>query len=323
MTTVSLGPAVRTHAVDRRQFLGALAAGAMATPWLALAAEGGSTRPAAGGAETPAVQAGSRRVERIGLQLYTVRAEMEKDIAATLARVAAIGYKEVEFAGYFKQTPKQIRELLDRNGLRAPAAHIAYTNIAGDWQKVLDDSKIIGHEYVVIPYLDDETRRRPDVWNRLADEFNRAAERTKAAGLKFAYHNHQFEFASGGAKTPFDILVERCDPALVTFELDLFWATIAGQDPVAMFQKHPGRFPLVHVKDMATMPVRQPAETMIPSDRAMSQLADVGKGSINWGRIFTQSQTGGVRHYFVEHDQPKAPFESITASYQYLDKFRY
>jgi sugar phosphate isomerase/epimerase len=265
----------------------------------------------------------ARRIERIGLQLYTVRAEMARDVEATLARVAQIGYTEVEFAGYFKQPPHVIRALLAKNGLTAPAAHIPYATLTGDWQKALDDSATIGHQYVVIPFLDEPTRSRPDGWSRLADEFNRAARLAQAAGLKFAYHNHQFEFVDLGRTSPFDILLEKCDPALVGFELDLFWATVGGQDPVQLFERHPGRFPLVHVKDMIAMPPRQEGELMVPSDRAFTQLTDVGRGSIDWARIFARSTVAGIRHYFVEHDHPTAAFDSIANSFRYLREVRY
>jgi sugar phosphate isomerase/epimerase len=307
--------------MDRRRFLGALAAGALAAPFAACGSgqndTAGDREPATGVPTTP-----DRRLERIGLQLYTVRAEMEKGVDATLARVAAIGYTEVEFAGYFNHTPQEIRAMLDRNGLTAPAAHIPFASLGEGWAKVLEDSAVVGHRYIVIPFLDEATRNEPDAYSRVAEALNRGAEATKAAGMRFAYHNHQFEFASGNGPTGFETLVAECSPD-VLFELDLFWATVGGQDPVALFQRHPGRFPLVHVKDMRQMPAREPSEPMVPSERAFEQLADVGQGSIDWARIFDQSRVGGVEHYFVEHDHPEAPFASIQASYEYLDALRY
>jgi sugar phosphate isomerase/epimerase len=307
--------------MDRRQFLGTVAAGLTAGSQWACGANDAPERAPSAAPGTPA--APSRRIERIGVQLYTVRTEMEKDVAATLARIAEIGFKEVEFAGYFNRTPKDIRAMLDQNGLTAPAAHIPYASLGAEWGKVLDESAAIGHEYLVIPFLDDKVRAEPDAYRRVADALNRGAEQTNKAGLKFAYHNHQFEFAAApDGRSGWETLIAECSPS-VLFELDLFWASVAGQDPLALFEAHPGRFPLVHVKDMAARPALQPSEAMVPFDRAFEQLADVGEGSIDWAAIFARSERGGIRHYFVEHDQPKAPFDSIQASYRYLNDLRF
>jgi sugar phosphate isomerase/epimerase len=305
--------------MDRRQFLGAMATGVVLSPHLGCgrADDRPSEAPTAGATPPP-----SRRIERIGVQLYTVRTEMEKDVEATLARIAQIGFKEVEFAGYFNRTPKDIRAMLDRNGLTAPAAHVPYASLGAGWKKVLDDSVVVGHEYLVIPFLDDEVRAQPDAYARVAEALNKGAEETNKAGLKFAYHNHQFEFVpAANGQSGWDTLVTQCSPS-VLFELDLFWASVAGQDPIRLFEAHPGRFPLVHVKDMETRP-DTPAAEMVPFERAFEELADVGEGSIDWAAIFARGDLGGIRHYFVEHDQPKAPFESIEASYRYLTKLRF
>jgi sugar phosphate isomerase/epimerase len=140
--------------------------------------------------------------------------------------------------------------------------------------------------------------------------------------MAFAYHNHQFEFAAVNGQSGFDTLVAECSPD-VLFELDLFWAIVGEQDPVALFHRHPGRFPLVHVKDLTQTPMRQPGELMVPSERAKTALADVGQGTIDWARIFAASEVAGIRHSFVEHDEPPAPIASIQASYEYLDALRY
>ena len=156
----------------------------------------------------------SAHIERVGLQLYTVRQEMEKDVEGTIARVAASGYKEVEFAGYFKKTPAEIRAMLDRNGLTAPSAHIpAATPDA--WHEGLDAAHVIGHQYVVVPWIPVEQRTGIDGYKKIAAHFNEAAQQARSAGLQFAYHNHDFEFARVDGKLPYDVLLAETDPKLV------------------------------------------------------------------------------------------------------------
>jgi sugar phosphate isomerase/epimerase len=250
---------------------------------------------------------GSRRLDRIGLQLYTVRAAMQESVERTLERVAAIGYKEVEFAGYFDRSPQQIRTALDQNGLSAPAAHLPLESFENDWETTVAAAATVGHHYLILPSLPTTDRTGLDAYRSFAERFNRFGERAKTAGLAFGYHNHDFEFAPQDGRIPYDILLEQTDPALVTFEMDLFWITKAGGDPSAYFHTHPGRFHLVHVKDMS-------------GDGSM---VDVGAGTIDFAALFALSDEAGIRHYIVEHDDPSAPLESIAASYRYLHALRY
>ncbi|HVH67912.1 MAG TPA: sugar phosphate isomerase/epimerase [Gemmatimonadales bacterium] len=247
-------------------------------------------------------------MNRVGLQLYTVRDEMKKDVEATLARVAATGYTEVEFAGYFDKKPADIRAMLDRHGLTAPSAH--FGSAAPDaWHEALDAAHVIGHRYVVIPWIPVEMRTGVDGYKKIAGDFNQKAEQAHAAGLQFAYHNHDFEFTTVEGKLPYDILLAETDPKLVQMEMDLYWITKGGQDPLAYFARWPGRFPMVHVKD-----------SMGPPDNKM---AAVGAGTIDWKRIFAREDQAGIKHFFVEHDQPANPFESIRASCEYLKKLEF
>lgn len=250
------------------------------------------------------------------MQLYTVRTALEKDFDGTLARVAAIGFKEVEFAGYFGRTPTEVAGALSGHGLSAPAAHVDYASLGERFPAMLDAAQAIGHQFLVNAWVDEAIRTEPGSWERIADTLNRAGEMSQAAGIQFAYHNHHFEFAPVGGRLPFDILLERCDPALVKIELDLCWIAAAGQDPVDYFQRHPGRFPLVHVKGLAQRPEGGAAT---PFEQVMPYLADVGAGNvIDWKRIFAASKVAGIRHYFIEHDVPKDPFASLKASYGYV-----
>ena len=288
--------------IDRRQFLGQVGAGVVLASGMAQASQ-------------------SRRLDRIGVQLYTVRDAMAKDVDGTVARVAALGFREVEFAGYFDRTPQQIRALLDRHGLTSPSTHIDLATITDRLPQVIEASRVIGHQYIVLPWLDDAARSQPDIWARVADTLNRAGETAKAAGLRMAYHNHHFEFApTASGQMPLDLLLERCDPALVAFELDLAWITAAGQDPLAYFAKYPGRFPMVHVKGLRKRPGQGAS---VPIDQMMSDIADVGGDSVEWARIFAQSGQAGITHYFVEHDAAASPFDSLKASITYLQGLRF
>lgn len=274
--------------IDRREFIGTL--GALAA-----------------GAVLPACRA-PRRLDRIGLQLYTVRDRMKADVEGTLAAVAAVGYKEVEFAGYFDKSSAEIRAMLDSHGLTAPAAHVG--SIAPDaWRASLDAAKTIGHNYIVIPWIAAEQRQNLDGYKRVAEDFNRVAALARDAGIQFAYHNHDFEFVPTEDRIPLDVLLENTDPKLVQLEMDLYWITKGGQDPLTYFERWPGRIPLVHVKDSLGAPEHR--------------MVEVGAGRIDFKRIFARSAQAGIRHYFVEHDEPADPLASIKASYDHLSRLEF
>lgn len=290
--------------MDRRTFLGTMTAATLLTRRLGFAAD-------------------DHKIEKIGLQLYTVRDLMKQDFDGTLAKVAATGYKEVEFAGYFDHSPKDVRAAVDRHGLTAPSAHIDYKSLSDDkFPAVIEAAKVVGHEYLVNPWIEEEIRKQPDAWKHAAETFNRAGEASKKAGIQFAYHNHWFEFLPVNGKLPYDILLTECDPNLVKMELDLCWITVGGQDPLKYFDRYPGRFPLVHVKDVKRIP---PVTAGGAQDfgSSMKDMTEVGSGIIDWKKIFAQSDKAGIKHYFVEHDNPKKPLESIKTSYDYLARLRF
>jgi len=290
--------------MDRRTFLGTMTAATLLTRRLGFAAE-------------------DHKIEKIGLQLYTVRDLMKQDFDGTLAKVAAVGYKEVEFAGYFDHSPKDVRVAVDRHGLTAPSAHIDYKSLSDDkFPAVIEAAKVVGHEYLVNPWIDEEIRKQPDAWKHAAETFNHAGEACKKAGIQFAYHNHWFEFLPVNGKLPYDLLLTECDPNLVKMELDLCWITVGGQDPLKYFDRYPGRFPLVHVKDVKRVP---PVTAGGAQDfgSSMKDMTEVGSGIIEWKKIFAQSDKAGIKHYFVEHDNPKKPLESIKTSYDYLARLRF
>jgi sugar phosphate isomerase/epimerase len=266
--------------------------------------------------------ADEHRIEKIGLQLYTVRDQMKADFDGTIAKVASIGYKEVEFAGYFGRTPEQVRAVIDRNGLTSPSCHVEYDVLSDKWPSVIESSKLIGQSYIVCPWIPEEIRKQPDGWKRAIDTFNHAGEISKKSGIQFAYHNHWFEFLPVNGKLPYDMLLDQCDPDLVKMELDLCWITVAGADPLTYFSRYPGRFPLVHVKDMKKLPKVSASGGQDFGD-SLKDMTAVGSGIIDWKRILGQSEKAGIKHYIIEHDKPEAPFESIKISYDYLSKLRF
>jgi sugar phosphate isomerase/epimerase len=267
----------------------------------------------------------------VGVQLYSVRDQMAKDFTATLERVASIGYREVEFAGYFDNTPEQVRALLDRLGLTSPSTHVGLADLNRDLPGAIRSAKTVGQRYITIPAVDEAFAGGTldlAFWQAKAADFNRIGTAVKAEGLQLAYHNHSFEFVPlAGGKTGWDVLLEETDPETVKFELDLLWATFAGQDPVAMFQRHPGRYPLWHVKDikgLAEGKAAVPANptTMQVIEAAAPRLAAVGTGDIDFRRIFAAAETAGMTHFFVENDNAAAngadSLADIETSYRNL-----
>ncbi len=287
--------------MDRRTFLSAVTAATLLRDKLACAA-------------------GEHSLKKIGVQLFTVRDAMKQDFEGTLAKVAEIGYQEVEFAGYFDHPPRDVKAILSRHGLTAPSTHVDYKSLGQKWPEVIEASAEIGHIYIVNPWIDEDVRKQPDGWKQAAETFNKAGAACKKVGIQFAYHNHWFEFIPVNGKLPYDTLLQECDPSLVKMEMDLCWATVGGVDPVSYFERYPGRFPLVHVKDMKSIPAEK---TGLTFRNVIPEMTEVGSGVIDWKRIFGQSGEAGIRHYFVEHDQPKAPFESIVSSYRYMRGLRF
>ena len=252
----------------------------------------------------------------IGLQLYTVRDQLEKDVPGTLKKVAAIGYKEVEIYDLYGMSPAQFTKLLKENGLVGVSHHYLLKDEQTHWEKSVAEAKELGVKYMVHAILDPPERKSLDDYKRHVELFNKIAEQTHQAGMQFCYHNHDFEFQKFDGITVFDYLLKHLDPHLVQFEMDCFWVTHAGQDPVALMKQHPGRFPLLHIKDLKT--------GISPStefDARMGLFTEVGKGVIDWKRIFAAAPQGGMKYFFVEQDYCEIPpLESIKVSFEFLHK---
>ena len=249
-----------------------------------------------------------RPPNRIGVQLYTVRDAMQHDLAGTLERVAAIGYTDVEFAGYFGRSPAQIRALVERAGLAAPSSHVAFALLRDDWPDTVHAARDAGHAYITIPWLPDSVRRTRADWSSMAAQLNRAGEVARAAGVRLAYHNQEYDLVPVEGARPLDLLLAGTDPALVAFQLDVYWLFKAGGDPVSYLREHPGRFAMTHLKDSAGPPSHV--------------MRDVGSGMLDFANILAAGADAGVQHHFVEHDEPADAFASLRASFAHLTELR-
>jgi sugar phosphate isomerase/epimerase len=265
------------------------------------------------------------RIEKVGIQLYTVRDLLNQDFDGIMSRIAAIGYKEVELGFYTDRPAKEVRSTLDRLGLSSPSCSFYFPDIRDHWPRIMDRCHTIGHSYIVIPSVDKEYREQPDGYKRAAEAFSHAGEIAARAQIQLTYHNHWSEFVPDAAgKLPYDILLENSDPKLLKMEMDLCWITVGGGDPLKYFAKYPGRFPLVHVKDLKSVP--DPAlvhSGKFEGESVIPLMTEAGSGVIDWKRIFADSEQAGIKHYFVEHDQPKDPMESARVSYEYLSRVRF
>jgi len=247
--------------------------------------------------------------KKVGVQLYTIREAIGKDAKGSLKQIADLGFSEVENFGYngkfFGMDAATYKGLLGDLGMTAPSGHYMYNNILKGWEKAVEDAKAIGQNYMVLAYLLPPERKSLDDYKKIADNLNKAGEVCKQAGIQLCYHNHEFEFEAMNGTLPFDILTNETDAGLVKVELDLYWATVAGQDPVALFKKHKGRVALWHVKDMDKTPKKN--------------FTEVGNGVIDFATIFKHAKTSGMKHFFVEQDVcPGSPFDSIKQSIGYI-----
>lgn len=271
--------------VSRRETLAALAAGSAA-----LAA--------------PAWAKGGKKV---GLQLYTLRNLFEPDPVGTLKQVAAIGYREVEFGGggYDKMDADMLRKAMESVGLVSPSIHVGYDALLTSLDAEADRAKTLGAGTIVLPYMTKE-HFTAEAWTTAVANMNRFGEQLKKKGLGFAYHNHHFEFLEKPQGISlFDRFMKDRDPAVVHYELDLFWAVKAGEDPKALIKRLAGTVFAYHVKDM----------------KADGSMTSVGAGTINFADIFTLNALAGVEHFYVENDLAPAPYlPDITASFAATSK---
>jgi len=257
----------------------------------------------------------------VGLQLYTVREPLEKDLKGTLQKIADIGYKNMESAAgskghYYGMKPAEFKKMLGDMGMKLRSSHVmvgaagnksSNETLQNDTQKLVDMAAESGQEFLTCAYLMPNERTSLDDYKRYVDLFNKAGEACKKAGLQFAYHNHDFEFQKMDGQVPMDILLSGVSSDLMKMELDLYWAVKSGNDPVEFFRKNPGRVAMWHVKDM---------------DKTEKKFfTEVGNGTIDFKPIFANAKLSGMKYFFVEQDvTPGNPMDSITTSYRNLTK---
>jgi sugar phosphate isomerase/epimerase len=249
----------------------------------------------------------------IGLQLSTLNRMAKSDLAGTLSQIHAIGYQEVELTPVAYTLPvDQLRKVVADSGLKAPSGHFEYTDLPNQW----DYAKASGIQWVVCPMLPKSQWTSAEGFHTAAHQFNDWGKRARDMGLRFAFHNHDYEFRQFDGTTGYDILIKETDPKLVFLELDCYWITQAGLDPVEMLNRLGRRVRMLHIKD------RKPG---FPSSNDMSQssahFTEVGTGSIDWPHILAAARKLHIEHYFIEQDRIDGPpIESVRASYNYLRK---
>lgn len=315
----------------RRDFLRISAAGTLGALILPSALAGCQNSGPKSNTETDSTAAGvapagsAAKASVIALQLYTIRDFMNtpEDVRASLKKLSDIGYKQLELAGYadgkfYGFAPAEFKKIVNDLGMEILSSHtsVESSSQVGDAQKVGDDHAAVGAKYAIQPWVNPPDRNTA-FYQKMVEQMNEAGRTMKSSGIKFGYHNHNFEFVQLDGKVPyFDIILAGCDKDLVTMELDLFWTTKAGQDPVEIFKKYPGRFELLHCKDMYTK--QDPFFDTV----GVSDFAPVGEGVLDFSRIFAEVQTAGTKWYVVEQDQTKdgKPFEAVQTSINNLSK---
>jgi sugar phosphate isomerase/epimerase len=264
----------------------------------------------------------------IGLQLYSVRNILPKDYEGTLRQLSALGYREVEAAGFFGHSPADVKLAMDHAGLNCLSAHYPLSQLLPKLDETIQFGRDLGLKYIVCaaPMLKDASRVKQadsraaresmtlDDWHWNADQFNRIGEKVNAAGMRFAYHNHTPEFRSENGVVFYDELLKVTDPAKVTMELDCGWAVVAGQNPAELLSRHPTRFSMLHVKDFKMSPGVTAA--------APPPSTELGHGTIDYRPIFEAAEKAHIEHAFVEQEEfDMPPMEALKIDADYMHAF--
>ena len=256
----------------------------------------------------------------IGVELYTVRNVILQDPAQTLKTIDQIGYREAEVV---TATLDKIWDALKQTHLKPVSAHVDSALFKPENKEKLAETfvglKSKGFAYAVYPYVPPAERHGEDTFKQLADTLNRAGADAKKAGLRLCYHNHAFEWQAYGSKSGLEIMMDALDNSLAGLEMDVFWVSVGGHDPVEILKKYPGRIDLLHVKDKAEgTPVQY--NEQVPK----TAFKEAGKGVLDWPAIFRAAKASGVKHYFVEQDQtPGDPIDSLRTSFEYLRALKF
>lgn len=246
------------------------------------------------------------KLDRIGLELYAVRDAMKADPERTLAAIRAIGYKDVELLwsfGNFGRTPRQVRDTLDKEGLRAPSCHMAPETIQREWEKSLDTAKLLGHEYLIVPSLPGDTAKSLDRWKYWADQFNAAGAVARKAGIWLAFHNEPDHMKPIDGAIPYEVFVDRTDPTLVRHQLDIGNMALGKADPMKYLEKYRDRYWSFHVKDVVAGGAKD---------------TELGKGAVNFKAILAKIPDVNRKPLYVEQEAAADSMASARANYRYL-----
>lgn len=265
------------------------------------------------------------KIDKIGVQTYTLRAAFDEDEVGTYRMIKEIGYDYVELnrRNLNDRTPKELKALLDDIGLPAPIIHLDYELFATRTNEVADIAGELGCEHAILPWITDE-QRNLNAYKTHAEMLNRAGEVLKPGGVTVGYHNHQFEFFDlGEGQTGMGILLTETDPDYVAFELDLFWAALAGSDIVGLFEKHPGRFKYCHVKDLKG-DAQAYRNSVDFGAIVAAHMANVGEGELPFESYFAAADVAGLEYFIAEHDNPPQPYRrSMETSYSAMKAMRF
>ena len=285
------------------------------------------------------------KIQRVGLQVWSIAKFLQQNFTDSIAMLSRAGYKEIELfgpypfstqkdkdawagitqmlgfseSGYFNHTAKEFRDVLDHHGLTSPAMHIGLDTLRNKMAETAEAAHILGQRYAGIAAIPQEERGSLDDYKRLADEFNMIGEKAKKHGIRFYYHNHGYGLSEMEGIIPFDLILDRTDPSLVFFEMDIFWHTAGGADPVKYLDKYPGRFKLMHVKDMAV-------KTRFSGDGGNPQqwvelfqyIKDPGNGVLDLKTILSHAKESGVEHFIIENDVMTNPKQSLEKGFKYV-----
>jgi sugar phosphate isomerase/epimerase len=254
----------------------------------------------------------------LGLELYSLRHELNRDFAGTLDQVKRMGFKEVELPGFYGMTPREFRRQLDPLEIKCTSIIFSYKQFRDHMAEVIENAKIMGAKYVVCAWIPHKGKLTLANIEKAVREFNDWGKELKAHGLRFCYHPHGYEFLSAGHETLFDELVQRTRPEWVSYEMDIFWIVRSGQDPVKLLQKYPHRFPLMHLKDMRK---GTPVATITGKAPKYADVA-LGEGKIDIPAILREASKNGVKHYYIEDESSQAG-RNIFISLSYLRNVRF
>ncbi len=287
------------------------------------------------------------RMKNIGIQLFSLPKLLDQDFEGGIKMLAQMGYKELELfgpypfsaesakkgweqagamlgfsgSGYFGRTPKEVKQILDDNSLSTPSVHTDLDTLQTQMGKLGEAADILGFTYAVLPAIPDDKRKNLDDYKKIAEDFNKIGEEAKKAGIKFGYHNHGYGISEMEGKVPLKLILEETDPNLVFFEMDIYWTTAGGIDPVELLEAYPKRYKMMHVKDM------KEKKRFSGDGNDMSQwmelfpyMTTAGDGVMNLEEIIEKGKKAGVKHFFVEQDLVSEPKVALKKSIDYLKK---